>query len=389
MIIYLKSFLDNDFYKFIMQNAIIKLFPNVKVRYKFINRGNHFFPKNFDKILKLNLKYFKKLKISLEEIKFLKKISFLDYEFIDLIKNYEYDLNELKISQKNGNLKIIIEGFWYRTILWEVPLMFIISELYYKLNKFKRISNEKIIFLTKKKINLYKKLNIKFAEFGTRRRHSYEVHNLILNIIEKESKNLFIGSSNVHLSHKINKLPIGTCSHEWFMFHAVKYGLKIANFMALKNWLFLYYNQSGFALPDTYTTSFFLKNFNKNFSNIFIGVRHDSGDPINFIKKIIKHYEIMGINPNNKTIMFSDNLNPEKIYEITKYCNNKIKTLFGIGTNFTNDVGLKKMNIVIKMDKVLCDKIWTPTVKISDTIYKYSGDIKIINYFKKIINKTK
>ncbi|AWU43650.1 nicotinate phosphoribosyltransferase [Blattabacterium sp. (Cryptocercus kyebangensis)] len=382
----LSSLLDNDFYKFTMQNAVIKLFPLVKAKYKFINRGKHSFPKNFSNSLKENLDKMAHLKLSKKERFFLEKnCPYLDTAYLDFLNKYQYNPKEVNISQKGKDIQIHIEGLWYRTILWEVPLMAIISELYYQLTGANRISNKKIILLTKKKLNKYKKLNIKIGEYGTRRRYSYQIHKLVLKFLKKEGSSSFIGSSNVHLSHILSIKPIGTHGHEWIMFHAAKYGYNIADKIAMKNWLNIYGKNLGIALSDTYTTPIFFKNFDQKLANIFEGIRHDSGDPISFTEETIKHYKKFKINPLQKKIIFSDNLNPYKVANISSFCKNKITPFFCIGTNFTNDVGPTSMNIVIKMVKAIPKKKWISVVKLSNVKEKSTGDKKMIFYAKKIL----
>lgn len=379
------SLLDNDFYKFTMQNAIIKLFPLAKAKYELINRGKHFFPKNFSKILEESIYCMSSLKLLNKERLYLEKYCpYLDSSYLDFLSNYRYDPKEINISQKGSSIKISIKGFWNKVILWEVPLMAIISELYYKLTKAKRISNKEIISLTKEKLEIYKKLKVNIGEYGTRRRYSYEVQKLILEVLVKDGFPSFFGSSNVHFSRIYSMKPIGTKGHEWVMFHGAKYGLNLADKIAMKNWLKIY-KENLIALSDTYTSSIFFKNFNKNFSNIFEGIRHDSGNPIPFIDKAIKHYKKFKINPNMKKIIFSDNLNPLKVKKISNFCRKKIIPFFGIGTNFTNDVGLPPMNIVVKMTYAFPKNKWISVVKLSNSRKKSTGKKKMIFFAKKTL----
>ncbi|WP_185866987.1 nicotinate phosphoribosyltransferase [Blattabacterium cuenoti] len=383
----ISSLLDNDFYKFTMQNAIIKLFPLAKAKYEFINRGKHTFPKNFAHILKENLNKMAYLKLSSAERIYLEKnCPYLDSSYLDFLKKYQYNPKEVNIFQKGENIQMQIEGLWSSTILWEVPLMAIISELYYKLTGAKKISEKKITSITKEKLKEYKKLHVKIGEYGTRRRFSYKVHKLVLKTLKEEGEPFFIGSSNVHLSHIFSIKPIGTQGHEWIMFHAAKYGFNIADRIAMENWLNIYRGNLEIALSDTYTTPIFLKNFNKKLSNIFKGIRHDSGDPIFFAKEAIKHYKKFKINPIRKKIIFSDNLDPYKVAYISSFCKNKINACFGIGTNFTNDVGFPSMNIVIKMVKAFPKKKWISVVKLSNVKEKSTGKKNMILLAKKILH---
>lgn len=385
------SILDNDFYKFTMQCAVIKLFPNRKSSYEFINRGKHKFPEGFDTLLQTEINKMRQLSLSKKEKKFLQKqCPYLPPTYIDFLEGYRYDSNEVSVKQNGNNLKVSITGYWYRTILWEVPLLFLISELYYKAHNLARESDEKIINKTKEKLKTFDNLGIKFAEFGTRRRHSFDVHNIVAKTLSETPNNSFIGTSNVYLAMQNNIKPIGTHAHEWFMFHAAEYGFKMANSMSLEHWTDVYRGDLGVALSDTYTTEVFFKQFDKKFSKLFDGVRHDSGDPIEFANKTIEHYKKLGINPLYKYIVFSDGLNQDKVTEITKACKGKIGISFGIGTSLTNDTGLQPMNIVIKLTKVLTsDNDWVDTVKLSDEPNKHTGTDKMILLAKELLGLKK
>lgn len=383
----LKSILDNDFYKITMQCAVVKLFPNEHVKYRFINRGAHQFPENFAQELRKSVEAMAELKLSKEEKIFLQQTCpYLDLPYIDFLEGFRYNPAEVKISQSGNDIEVIVEGLWYRTILWEVPLLSLISELHYEMNHMERDSNEVVIEKTLEKADHLNKLGVTFAEFGTRRRHSYNVQNMVVEALTRRKNTMFIGTSNVHFAMKYSVKPIGTHAHEWFMFHAAEYGFKMANNLSLEHWIDVYRGDLGVALSDTYTTDVFFQQFDKKFAKLFDGVRHDSGDPLEFADKTIAHYESLGINPLYKYIIFSDGLNLEKVEEITNYCRGKIGISFGIGTNLTNDVGLKPMNIVMKLIGVKgYNDEWIPTVKLSDEHGKYTGEPKMIELAKEVL----
>ena len=381
------SILDNDFYKFTMQHAVVKLFPKAKARYHFINRGHHKFPNGFDVLLKEAVNEMANLKLTkAEKAFFARTCPYIDPTYFDFLQGYRYDPEEIKIFQDGPDLEVIIEGYWYRTILWEVPLMSLICELFYESQGLQRASDAEVIATAKDKIEKYKKLNITIADFGTRRRHSYEVHDLVVRTLKQYGEKTFIGTSNVHLAMKYETKPIGTHAHEWFMFHAAKYGYKMANLLGLEHWSDVYRGDLGIALSDTYTTEVFFQQFDKKLTKLFDGVRHDSGDPLEFTDKVIAHYKKNGIDPLSKTIIFSDGLDYEKVERIASYCEGKILHSFGVGTNFTNDVGLRPMNIVIKMTDALPeDDQWTPVIKLSDEPMKHTGDEDSIYIAKKVL----
>lgn len=379
----LPSLLDNDFYKFTMQQCVVKLFPRAKARYSFINRGGHKFPPGFADALQASVNEMANLKLSRDEKQWLAHTCpYLDPVYLDFLQGYCYDPSEVHIEQKGEDVTVSIEGYWYRTILWEVPLLCLISENYYLLYAEERENDRTVADKTAAKMEGYRKLGVTIAEFGTRRRHSFAVHHLEVKT-QKQSGANFVGTSNVHLARINNTKPIGTHAHEWFMFHAARFGFKMANTVALEHWVEVFRGDLGIALSDTFTTNEFFEIFDKKFARLFDGVRHDSGDPLLFADKTIAHYKKLGIDPLSKTIIFSDALNYEKVKAIAQHCKGKIGFSFGIGTNFTNDVGLKPMNIVLKMTEALPEaESWTPVVKLSDEPMKHTGDEESIRIAK-------
>ncbi len=382
-----KSILDNDFYKFTMQYAAVKLYPETQAKYEFINRGEHKFPPGFDKALKQRIEQMSELALTKEEKDFLRvTCPYLNSAYLDFLQGYRYDPSEVEIIQNGSDVSVKIQGYWYRTILWEVPILSLISELFYELTEQKRDADEKVIETVKKKAESYQDLGVKVAEFGTRRRHSYHVHELVVNALKQFGGSSYVGTSNVHFAMTTGVKPIGTHAHEWFMYHGARFGFKIANGIGLDRWVNVYHGDLGIALTDTYTTEVFFTQFNKKLAKLFDGVRHDSGDPVEFAQKTIEHYEKMGIDPLHKTIIFSDGLNLEKVKTISEATTGKIGVSFGIGTNLTNDVGLKPMNIVLKLISIAEPDIpWTNVVKLSDEKGKHTGDPTMIRLAKEIL----
>src|SRR5690606_18154861 len=383
----ISSILDNDFYKFTMQHAVMKLFPKARARYDFINRGKHVFPPGFAVALQAAVGQLAKLQLTDREKEFFATTCpYIDPTYFDFLQGYRYDPREVQIRQEGADLRVDIEGFWYRTILWEVPILSIICELYYRLTGAQRVSDEQVANIARKKIERYRELGVTIAEFGTRRRHSYAVHRLVVEQLKRHGEGSFIGTSNVHMAMLQQTKPIGTHAHEWFMFHAAKYGFKMANLLGLEHWSDVYRGDLGIALSDTYTSAVFFEQFDKKLTKLFDGVRHDSGDPLAFADETIRHYERYGIDPRSKTIIFSDGLNYDKVNRIAAHCEGRIGVSFGIGTNFTNDVGLPAMNVVLKMIEAYPDEAqWTPVVKLSDEPGKHTGDSRAIRLAKELL----
>ncbi|MCC4290541.1 MAG: nicotinate phosphoribosyltransferase [Pseudomonadota bacterium] len=386
----LTSLLDNDFYKITMQNAVIKRFPYAHARYAFINRGEHAFPEGFGEALRGEVDRMATLRLSDEEKRYLQTTCpYLDPTYLDFLAGFRYDPSEVTIEQQGSELSVVMEGPWYRTILWEVPLMALISELWYQLRGVGVSEDDEALIeqRTREKIELYRQHGLKIAEFGTRRRFSFAVHDRVVKALRHYGGEAFSGTSNVLLAMRHGVKPIGTHAHEWFMFHGARFGFKMANSLALEHWVDVYRGDLGIALTDTFTTRAFFESFDKKFAKLFDGVRHDSGDPIEFADATIAHYQRLGINPLSKTIIFSDALTPEKVERIRAFCQGRIGMAFGIGTNFTNDIGVAPMNMVIKMVEARPEgQGWLPVVKLSDVPTKNTGDPEMIALAKKVLS---
>lgn len=375
----IQDLLDNDLYKFTMMNAVQKKYPNAVVEYTFFDRRGQEYPQGFAEAMTEEVQKMSALKLSAEGEAFLKEqCYYFDPAFIDFLKGYRYNPEEVTIKQDGGNVSVKIKGLWYRTVLWEVPLMAIISELFFKMQQAVPADVEsKAIYKAKE----LARMNAFYSEFGTRRRFSFDVQNTVLkNLVENSNGNL-TGSSNVYLAMKYNIKPIGTHPHEWFMFHAAIFGYRMANKLALDNWSDVYHGDLGIALTDTYTTDIFFKDFSKVHAKLFDGLRHDSGDPCEFADKAISFYEMMKIDPKAKTIVFSDSLNLETVKEIKDHVGDRINDAYGIGTFLTNDVGSKPLNIVIKITSAQLDSCSQPieTIKLSDVAGKHTGSAEEID----------
>jgi nicotinate phosphoribosyltransferase len=381
----IRDLIDNDLYKFTTMNAVQKKFPTAEVLYKFINRGKTEFPKGFADALSEEVNAMKKLTLNKEAEDFIrKKCYYFDPVFIDLLKGFRFNPEEVHIKQTAGELKVEIEGLWYRTVLWEVPIMAIISELYFKLTG-QQPDNFEPRAIAKAKA--FANMGAELSEFGTRRRFSFDVQNRMIELLKENTGKYMNGTSNVYLAMKHNLTPIGTHPHEWFMYHGAHFGYRMANAIGLENWVDVYQGNLGIALTDTFTTDNFFRSFNVKYSKLFDGVRWDSGDPLEFTDKTLKHYAANRIDPKTKTIVYSDALDLEKVKEIKKYVNGRIHDVYGIGTYLTNDVGVKPMNMVIKLFAAKpagYDK-FTPTVKLSDVNGKHTGGQEEIDMCLKII----
>jgi nicotinate phosphoribosyltransferase len=383
----IKYFTDNDLYKFSVMLAIQKLYPKAMVRYRFFNRGETNFPAGFAEALKAEVKNMTELKLSKQEKQFIeKRCYFFDPVFIDFLEGYTYNPDEVTITQTGGKLEILIEGYWYRTVLWEVPLMALISELYFKMNGI--LPDENYISKTVSKAVNLKELNADYSDFGTRRRFSFDVHDKVVETLKENSGNNFKGTSNVYLAMKHNTIPIGTMPHEWFMYHGAVYGYRAATAKALEAWVDVFQGSLGITLTDTYTSDMFFRSFGLKHAKLFDGVRCDSGDPIEFADRTVEFYRKNRIDPASKTVVYSDSLNVEEVGRIKKHVANRVHDTYGIGTFFTNDVGATPLNMVIKLTQVKInpDGDYFDAIKLSDVRGKNTGDSNEIKIAKLTLN---
>lgn len=373
----IRSIIDNDLYKFSMGHAVLRLFPNRIVSYKFNDRrGKGNWTKEAVAELQRRINAMADLALTGEERAFCEEqMPWLNRSYWDFLAAYRFDPSEVKVKlNRKHNLEIGIHGLWCRTILWEVPLLSLVSEVYYDMidtNWTEDGQEEKMAL----KATRLRDAGVAWGDFGTRRRRHFEAQERVVRI-GKEFSN-FTGSSNVYLAmlHKVK--PIGTMAHEWIMGHSAIYGLSHANKFALTNWNKVYEGNLGTALPDTYGTKAFLRDFNGVLARLFDSVRHDSGDPLEWAQMMIDHYTKLKIDWKAKPLGFTDGNTVESAIEINEWV--KVRggrCWFGIGTSMSNDYeGSPAVSIVIKLSEVFEeDGTAIPVVKLSDNPEKASGD---------------
>jgi nicotinate phosphoribosyltransferase len=381
----IQSFLDTDFYKYSMGQAVLHNFPTAMVKYQFKcrNKGIDFTP--YINEIQSEIEALCTLQITNEELAYLKTIPFLKPSFIEFLRGIRLNKDFIKISDNNGDLNIEIQGPWFSTIWFEVPVLSIINEVYFnqfgKDYRILRIAREKLYGKIK-----YLKDNVdssfKLADFGARRRYSRDWHDEIIGILKTELPDNFIGTSDVWLAMKHKTKILGTMAHEWIC-AGQNLGPRLLDsqkFM-LQKWCDEYRSSLGIALSDTLGFKAFLKDFDGYFANLYSGCRHDSGDPFEWTEALIAHYKKLEIDPKTKIAVYSDGLNVEKAVEIWKVAKSDLKTTFGIGTNLTNDVVGTPLNIVIKLVEVN----GRPVAKLSDSSGKcMCTDDNYINYLKSV-----
>ncbi len=392
----IQSILDNDLYKLSMQMAVLELFPDAHVEYRFINRGRQRFNESFVMhIRKILDDHFPYVMLTDEEYSWLRSAcSFFKPMYLEYLKNYRFDPSEVSVRlTEDNNLDLRIKGPWHSAILWEVALMSTVSELYFstvekswKEQPFSDGSGEDIVLkhYVEHIHSIGKELDghgCLFTEFGTRRRRSFQLQDKVVEALC--GLPCFTGISNVYLAHKYGVRPVGTIGHEWIMGHSALMSLRRANYFAFDNWVKVYAGNLGIALSDTFGTNAFFADFDLKLTKLYDGVRHDSGNPFDFTDKVIEHYRSLGIDPMKKMLVFSDSLHAAEVIRIKEHCAGRINCSFGIGTSLTNNQDFFRksppLNIVIKMHSI--NDI--PVVKLSDSCDKETGDrdaLRVANY---------
>lgn len=363
----IESLLDTDLYKFTMQQTVYHQFPHAqevefhfKCRTQGINLVEHMGELN------RQIDHLCSLTFSKEELAYLRSLRYIKSDFADFLVLFRLQRHYVNVIALNDEeIDIVIKGPWLHTILFEVPLLAIINELnfrQYQKTDYEIVGQKRL----DEKISMVKALNnfeFKFSDFGTRRRFSRQWHEHVVATFKEKLPDNFTGTSNVLFAMKYNLVPIGTMAHEYLQAcQSLGPRLRDSQKFALETWVQEYRGDLGIALTDVVGMDAFLRDFDLYFCKLFDGVRHDSGNPYEWTDKILGHYNKMKIDAKNKNLVYSDGLDMPKAINLFKTYQGKAKLFFGIGTNLTNDVGPKSINIVIKMTS--CNG--SPVAKISD-----------------------
>jgi nicotinate phosphoribosyltransferase len=367
------SLLENDMYKFSMGQAIYHQFSDYKTTWTFKCRNTDvkFTKEMVDEIVE-QIKAYCTLSFTEDELAYLENIKWMKGSYIDFLRLWKPRFEDFEISSNaDCGLNIETKGTWLNTSMYEIPTLAIVNEVYFRM----AFNYDTLIDSFKEKLDI--KFNFlqneghsigPFSEFGLRRRLSAEAQELaVKKFSELTAKNsTFVGTSNVYLAKKYNLTPVGTMAHEWIMCVGQgnhKHNPAYSNWYAMDAWVKEYGILNGTALTDAITTDCFLRDFKLTYATLFSGVRHDSGDPIEWGEKIIEHYKKLGIDPSTKTLLFSDSLNFEKAEKLYNHFKDNSKVAFGIGTYLSNDTLVSPLNIVMKTTR--CNGM--DVAKISDT----------------------
>ncbi len=383
----IQSLLDTDLYKFTMMQVVLHHFPGAQVEYRFKCRteGIDFRPYTAEIAREVNA--LSRLRLRDDEIDYLRSLRFMKSDFVDFLGLFHFNEKYVKIGEgeRPGELDITIRGPWLHTILFEIPVLAIVSEVYFRRTQPQPAMEEGRRRL-KAKIDLVRtverELDFRISDFGTRRRFSLAWHEEILQTLKREVPEYFAGTSNVWFAMRNNLTPLGTMAHEYMQAcQALGPRLRDSQTFAFDKWAQEYRGDLGIAVADTYGTDAFLRDFDMYFCKLFDGARHDSGDPFEWGEKLIAHYRKNRVDPRTKQLIFSDQLSFPLAIAIARRFHGRAITAFGIGTNLTNDLGYEPINIVIKMTE--CNG--QPVAKVSDSPGKtISKDAGYLRYLRQV-----
>ncbi len=365
----IQSLLDTDLYKFTMMQVVLHHFPGAQVEYRFRCRteGVDLRP-HLDEI-RAELADLCKLRFDERELSYLRGLRFMKSDFVDFLDLFHFNEKYLlaEHSDEPGGISITIHGPWLHTILYEIPVLSIVSEVYFRrtqpnadLDEGRRRLQAKIDLVRK----VERELDFRISDFGTRRRFSRAWQEEVLQTLKREVPDYLAGTSNVWFAMRNNLTPLGTMAHEYMQAcQALGPRLRDSQTFAFDKWAQEYRGDLGIALSDTYGMEAFLRDFDMYFCKLFDGARHDSGDPIEWGEKMIAHYRRNRVDPRAKQLIFSDQLDFPLAIKIARRFHGRAISAFGIGTNLTNDLGYEPINIVLKMTE--CNG--QPVAKVSDS----------------------
>jgi nicotinate phosphoribosyltransferase len=383
------SLLDTDLYKFTMMQVVLHQFPGAQVEYRFKcrNPGVNLAP--YADEIRNEIKSLCGLSFNESELNYLRSLRFIKSDFVDFLGLFKLNEKCVQVTAlPSGELEITIQGPWLHTILFEIPVLAIVNEVYFR-------NTQKVPDLLGGRQRLETKMAqlqepgleaLKIADYGTRRRFSRAWHEEVLRVLAKRLgtgfAGQFAGTSNVYFACQLGLTPLGTMAHEYLQAaQALGPRLRDSQVFAFESWAREYRGDLGIALSDVYGFNAFLRDFDLYFCKLFDGARHDSGDPFAWGERMIAHYSNNRVDPRTKTLIFSDGLTVPRTIELFRQFNGRCQLAFGIGTNLTNDVGCEPLQIVIKMTR--CNG--QPVAKLSDSPGKgMCDDEKYLAYLRQV-----
>ncbi|MDL1860312.1 nicotinate phosphoribosyltransferase [Betaproteobacteria bacterium PRO7] len=364
------SLLDTDLYKFTMMQVVLHHFPGAQVEYRFNCRNKGVDLSPYIDEIREEIAWLCTLRFRERELDYLRGFRFIKSDFVDFLGLFQLNTKYITVERsekESGGIEIVVKGPWLHTILFEIPVLAIVNEIYFR-------NTQPIPDYAEGRKRLREKIalvrddpemeGVHIADYGTRRRFSRLWHDEVLLTLKEQLKDKLAGTSNVMYAQKHGLTPLGTMAHEYLQAcQSLGPRLRDSQVFGFEMWAREYRGDLGIALSDVYGMDAFLRDFDMYFCKLFDGARHDSGDPVQWGERLIAHYEKNRVDPKTKTLVFSDSLNFPKVVELHKRFKDRARVAFGVGTNLTNDLGYTPLQIVIKM--VRCNG--QPVAKLTDS----------------------
>lgn len=366
----IESLLDTDLYKFTMQQCVLHQFPGAEVQYRFKCRTPGIDLRPYVDEINTELDHLCELVFTEEELAYLGSLRFMKSDFIEFLSLFHLKRKYVKVVPSDDypcGIDISIKGPWLHTILFEIPVLAIVNEVYFR-NRYPDLDKTEGRRRLEAKIALLKNEpdneELRISDYGTRRRFSRLWQEEVLLTLKEALGPQLSGTSNVLLAKKYGLIPLGTMAHEYLQAcQALGPRLRDSQVYGFEMWAKEYRGDLGIALSDVYGMEPFLKDFDMFFCKLFDGARHDSGDPFVWGERMIEHWANNKCDPRSKSLIFSDALTIPRVIELYRRFHGRVGIGFGIGTNLMNDLGPEALNVVIKMVKANGQ----PVAKISDT----------------------
>lgn len=387
-----RSLIDTDFYKLLMCQSVFRNKPDTTVTFSLINRSTdvHLAELIDEGELREQLDHLRTLSLSRGESTWLRgnlfygKRQMFRPDFMEWFENLR--LPPYHLEKRNGQYELTFEGKWPEVMLWEIPALAVLMELRSRavLETMGRFEME--VLYARAMTKLWEKIerlrqieDLRIADFGTRRRHSFLWQDWCVQAMMEGLGEKFIGTSNCLIAMRREVEAIGTNAHELPMVYSAlakdDTALKQAPYDVLADWQEEHEGNLRVILPDTYGTTGFLEDAPDWLAG-WTGIRIDSGDPVRGAETAIDWWKRRGEDPTQKLIIFSDGLDVEKIEELSARFRGRAKISFGWGTLMTNDFrglvpddGLAPFSLVCKA----VSANGQPTVKLSDNPLKAMG----------------
>jgi nicotinate phosphoribosyltransferase len=368
-----KSLLETDLYKFTMWQAFLHAQPGAVAEYDFRCRGATAFPladllpeveEELDRLCDLSF--------APEELSYLAGLRYIKSDFVDFLSLFRFQRRFVRAWAEGESLRVRATGPVVHVMGFEIFVLYVVSELYFRrlgvseshMAEARRRLDAKIAFLAQaRERGEFDEHPFVLFDFGLRRRVNGAWHREVLEQLSSSLPEIVRGTSDVHLARTLGLVPAGTMAHEYLQAYQA-FGFRLRDFQkaALEGWVQEYRGDLGVALTDVVGMDAFLGDFDLYFGKLFDGLRHDSGDPVEWGEKALAHYAKLRIDPRSKSLIFSDALDLERALDLHRRFRGRIRTGFGIGTHLTNDTPLPALNLVMKMTS--CNG--QPVAKISD-----------------------